>query len=378
MRRISIVVTLLFSTVGLISFLSIETAMGVVWDSRLTGLILSVLALIVGVILILRFKLKWPFAFLLLSSYVLAASIYELFFIYNEQSITFQNDGITFHGLYYEPKGVKDFPLVIMLHGAGEGVKEEYAFYSRFLARNGIASLAYDKRGSGETGGDIWSVGYDGYAKDASAAIDLLKSRHKYLGVGIWGISEGEWVGPILTTIRDDIDFMVLVSPCGVSPVNQVAREVTYRLEGKGHNAETILLADSIYRMQLNFSNDAEERKVLESQIQRYKNEKWFIDAEEIADEIYFYEWWYKVKDYNPVPDFQNFGRPILAIAGDKNFSYPSNEIEENFKRLGARTVILKDGDHSILTWPLGNRVPPPVFCDSYPQLVVDWIKSLK
>jgi dipeptidyl aminopeptidase/acylaminoacyl peptidase len=51
-------------------------------------------------------------------------------------------------------------------------------------------------------------------------------------------------------------------------------------------------------------------------------------------------------------------------------------EIEAALKRGGnhdVRFVLFPDGDHSLLKWPFGERIPPPLFVQGYLQTMVRW-----
>lgn len=64
------------------------------------------------------------------------------------------DDGITLRGWLQLPEGSGPFPLVVMTHGAG-GYKEWFLpGLAGILAQAGIASLAYDHRNFGDSGGE--------------------------------------------------------------------------------------------------------------------------------------------------------------------------------------------------------------------------------
>src|SRR5208282_4030624 len=67
---------------------------------------------------------------------------------------------------------------------------------SRLLAREGVASLRLDFRGSGESEGDFQSMTLSREIKDAKAALDFLRSQPgvNLERVGILGLSMGGYV----------------------------------------------------------------------------------------------------------------------------------------------------------------------------------------
>jgi pimeloyl-ACP methyl ester carboxylesterase len=74
------------------------------------------------------------------------------------------------------------------------------------LAKNGIASLRYDKRGIGESKGSAISEGglvFENYIEDAKSWINLLKQDKRFSKVIIIGHSEGSLIGMIAAAKAD-------------------------------------------------------------------------------------------------------------------------------------------------------------------------------
>jgi pimeloyl-ACP methyl ester carboxylesterase len=82
------------------------------------------------------------------------------------------------------------------------------------LAANGIASLRYDKRGVGESGGDFASATREDLAGDVFAALRFLNRHHGIIParIGLLGQSEGAVVAPMVASTSDDVAFIVLLA----------------------------------------------------------------------------------------------------------------------------------------------------------------------
>ncbi len=349
-------------------------AIGVVMDTRLFVVILSSLTFIA--ITIHVYKARSPYSFLLVifSLLVTFLSIKEYFLTYTENEIVFQNDGYDFYGTLYSPKSAEGNCLVVFLHGSGSESRREYAFHARQLARNGITSFAYDKRGSGKSGGSTYHVGYNGYAEDAIAAIEKIKIQSNFDKVGLFAISEGEWVSLIVDSLYP-IDFIVMISASGTSPLQQTQRELTYRLERKGFDLSDITEASDLYEEILTFENDSIERKEIQEKIKRSKNKPWFQSGEDFSEELYYYPWWNKVMNFNPEEYLERTPADILVLLGKENDSYPPSETVNNFKEYkNVKTIVFEKGDHSLLDWKLGKGVPPPFFATGYLETYSEWI----
>jgi pimeloyl-ACP methyl ester carboxylesterase len=55
-------------------------------------------------------------------------------------------------------------------------------------------------------------------AEDALAVIDAIGARQ----VGLWGYSQGGWIGPLAATASDEVAFLVLIASTGVTPSEQM------------------------------------------------------------------------------------------------------------------------------------------------------------
>lgn len=94
---------------------------------------------------------------------------------------------------------------IIILHGGFMNRADPYAKalpLSVDLARNGFNVLAFDQRGSGESDGDVYGLGYWEW-RDALGALDYLKARgFQTAKVGFLGFSTGAVIG-IMAAARD-------------------------------------------------------------------------------------------------------------------------------------------------------------------------------
>src|ERR1700676_3789475 len=97
---------------------------------------------------------------------------------YDEVPVTFRNGAVTLAGTLALPRAPARHAAVVLIHGSGPQSRWGTNRYvaDRF-ARAGIAALAYDKRGSGDSGGDWRTATYADLARDALAAVALLAAR---------------------------------------------------------------------------------------------------------------------------------------------------------------------------------------------------------
>src|ERR687897_587767 len=86
-----------------------------------------------------------------------------------------------------------------LIHGSGPGPRELRRADAEAFAREGIVTLIYDKRTEGYSESGLGERSYELLAQDALAAVRALRAHPEGDpgAVGLWGRSEGGWVGPL-------------------------------------------------------------------------------------------------------------------------------------------------------------------------------------
>jgi len=156
-----------------------------------------------------------------------SSSLYDL----QEAVVIFQNEGMTLVATLVTPKGLKNPPIVITLHGFAQdrfykdipntGGEHFYPRLSRKFAELGIATLRVDFRGSGDSDGDYTMTTFSTEISDALAAIEYVNNNLKHIvnsnSVGILGFDQGGLVTCVAASQDKRIDAAVLWSAV-VSP----------------------------------------------------------------------------------------------------------------------------------------------------------------
>jgi 2,6-dihydroxypseudooxynicotine hydrolase len=103
--------------------------------------------------------------------------------------------GNSFAGILRRPAGAARPPIVVMCMGLDSAKEEMESFESLFLAR-GLATLAFDGPGQGESEYDFGIRG--DYEVAVKAVIDWLEARNDIDPgrIGLWGISLGGYYAP--------------------------------------------------------------------------------------------------------------------------------------------------------------------------------------
>jgi pimeloyl-ACP methyl ester carboxylesterase len=146
------------------------------------------------------------------------------------EHIGFFSQGVELKGSVVYPVDARIHAAVVFVHGSGP--QQRNTALAEALARQGIVTLVYDKRGVGASGGD-----YEGQqsmseqnvallAADAAAALQAVRQHPKAQGVvaGLIGISQAGWLIPLAAEQQPQPDFMVIWS----GPVSKVSEEDIY------------------------------------------------------------------------------------------------------------------------------------------------------
>lgn len=155
------------------------------------------------------------------------------------------------------PLGTGPFPAVVFVTGSGPQDRDEalmghrpFLVIADYLARQQIASLRCDDRGTAKSTGSFTNATSADFADDAQAGVRYLKTVNSVSGhrIGILGHSEGGLIGPLVATRTRDVAFLVLMAGPGV-PGDSVSLAQSQRMAVlAGANESQVAMAMSINR----------------------------------------------------------------------------------------------------------------------------------
>ena len=136
---------------------------------------------------------------------------------YKKIEIAFTSGEAPLAGQLYLPVSDGPHPLVVLLPGGGNNV--EYLrntpnFFAPRFAHCSLAALTFDKRGTGESGGDYATSTFDDFINDAGAAIRKMAARPDIDAdqIGVVGFSQGGRLAPIVAVRSPQVAFVASVS----------------------------------------------------------------------------------------------------------------------------------------------------------------------
>jgi dienelactone hydrolase len=165
--------------------------------------------------------------------------------LYDEEAVTYSGGDVRLAATLTLPAGGGPHPAVVLVHGSGPGPRESYAVEADRFAREGIAVLAFDKRGSGSSGGDWRQADFDVLAGDVLAGVRFLRQdkRIRPDKVGLFGVSQAGWIIPLAASQSSEVAFIVPVSGGAVMPAEQELWRQRQNLEFLGVPERFIELA---------------------------------------------------------------------------------------------------------------------------------------
>jgi uncharacterized protein len=255
-------------------------------------------------------------------------------------------------------------PAVVLFHGSGP--EERNLFMARWFAAEGVAAFAYDKRGVGESGGDFRTVPFMDLCDDGLAAIAYLKSRKEIdpKRIGVWGLSQGGWLGPLAASRSVDVSYVIAVSGPGVSPGEQMIVYYANELRARGV-AETDIQEASTLRREIYsylFSGKGYEKAKADLNLARTK--PLYNEAKTQQDNLFAplqkpselterdnpkIIRFAREMHYDPVPALQVLRVPALFLFGDQDQLMPVEKSVEVIRRVLTQS---SHGDFTIRVFP--------------------------
>lgn len=138
----------------------------------------------------------------------------------HSEDISFMSGNVRLAGTLVEPESPGPHPAIVFMHGSGAAPRQSNFGLGYWLAAQGFAVVKYDKRGSGQSGGDLMGTRYEQLGEDGAAAARWLSNRPEidHKRIGFWGISEGGWTAPLAATRFRNAAFVIIASGGGISP----------------------------------------------------------------------------------------------------------------------------------------------------------------
>ena len=304
---------------------------------------------------------------------------------YKEEDVRFQTGGVTLAGTLRLPLTTGSHPAVFLLQGSGDVARDGEWFYADHFARHGIATLVYDKRGTGSSGGDYRDESFNDFAADALAGVRYLQSRKEInpRQVGLYGRSHGGIVAPLAASLSNDVAFIINVSGAGVPPYRQVTYQAEAQMRRDGFSEADIAEATAYMNQKWAVARAGGEGwDALAAATQNARAKKWAERVQLATKPEDIVPSWKLQMGYDPKPALEKVKCPVLALFGELDTLTPVAETTANYRsgldKAGNKDYTIKlfpDADHAMLVWPKPNAPTHwPVLAPGYLGTMTDWI----
>jgi uncharacterized protein len=321
---------------------------------------------------------------------------------HREEPAVFDSNGTTLFGKLTLPAKAKPpFKTVLFVHGSDPVPSVGQEWLPHLLAANGIATLVFDKRGTGCSKGQYLQR-FDVLSDDVVAAVSWLKTKAEVnqTHIGLAGFSQGGWVAPLAALKEPAIKFVVVGYGLAMSMADEDRLEAPLKLKEKGVDAAAIAeyeeLNGALHQLARAGFKDWRE---LEDKLDKFKDRAWFATAKGLPTwvgltlqmgltqakvvappmfENFFQPF------YEPVPTLEKLNIPMLWLIAEQDIEAPPEPTIAALKRLRQQgkpfaTVIFPKSDHGMFEFEMrdGQRVKTK-YADKYFATMLKWIKDQK
>jgi len=262
-------------------------------------------------------------------------------YVVHEEAVRFASGKVNLAGTLVLPESPGAHAAVVLFHGSGPQMRD--LFTARWFASQGIAALAYDKRGVGESTGDFRAVPFMELCDDGLAAIGYLKSRKEIDAkqIGAWGLSQGGWLGPLAASRSAEVAFVIAVSGPGVSPGEQMIVYYANELRRQGVPEGDVREASAVRRDIWSYMSSGNGYPKVKAELEQARTKRWFRQAkaqqddsfgtlpkpEELSKPVGRSLLWFKQEmNYDPVAALRALRVPALFLFGDRDQLIPVQE----------------------------------------------------
>lgn len=319
-------------------------------------------------------------------------------------SFTFEGKRLT--GLLDMPADKKPAGLILLIPGSGRtSMIDGNGYYKRlrhFFARQELACYVWDKPGCGRSEGRFDDNNLQNSALEAIAAIEALKSRNTPGSdhIGLWSLSRGGWVSPLIISHYPSIAFWISVSGPEDKDNSAYLLESNFRIEGKSEAEAQLLLSEwkngnDIFRKCASFEAYQQATAHLRKDSfwlavsgDPYTKEGFERNQKNFMREDYPFDEATGLRIYMPGLEqvLCKVSCPVLAIFGEKDTQVDWQKTvalyQETIGKNPQHALTIRtfpDGNHNLFTCKTGGmreKLDKIAFCEGYFDTMATWLKE--
>ena len=251
--------------------------------------------------------------FVVFVNFINAQSKSEIKFTESNLVLKINKDEI--YGTLTTPDLTKKYPVALIISGSGPTDRNgnnpmmknnSLKMLAEALAKNGIASLRFDKRGIGESkaaAGPESSLVLEHYTEDAKSWINLLKQDKRFLKLTVIGHSEGSLIGMIAGAKADKF---ISIAGSGESADKLIKTQIASK-SNKQIEEMTFPIIDSLKN-----GNKVKKVDPMLNSLFRPSIQPYIIS-------------WFK---YDPSIEIKKLNVPVLIVQGNKDLQVTVKDAE--------------------------------------------------
>ncbi len=270
------------------------------------------------------------------------------------EEVVFDSVGITLAGTVLMPTRPNG-TAAVMLPGSGPATRAMLRPAADKLVETGVTVMIFDKRGSGESGGDWTKSSLDDLAGDAIAAMKLLRTRSGIGRVGLWAHSQGNWVATRAAELGADPAFLVAISGGGVSPRESERNAYVHTILAV--SPEDRVTAMKVVDAYFDYLSGQLTYQAFDAVAEQVRTTGWYeslgIDRV-LVSETYRSKWQW-VADYDPAQSADERNFPVLVLLGGADHTIPLDQTVVDWNSqlaegasVGSRIDVFVGRDHHL------------------------------
>lgn len=273
------------------------------------------------------------------------------------EAIAFRNGDVELKGTLVLPEGKGPFPAVVYAHGSGPLTRD--SLYGATFYPLGVAYLAFDKRGTGQSGGDWRRASLEELSADVLAGVRALQARPDIIPsrVGVIGISQGGWVGA-LAARSPDVSFLVLHSGSGMTVAENIVHEQLSQMKAAGLAADQLQKGEAFLRRTGRMATDGRPWEEIHAAYKAIQTESFaaFAFPAALPKDNSNWTWFRRNGDVDSAATLRTVKCPVLWFLADLDTQVPTARsaprLRQAFKDSGnpdATVRVLANASHMLL-----------------------------
>ncbi len=271
---------------------------------------------------------------------------------FREEEVSFRNGDVTLAGTLVLPRGPGPFPAAVRTHGGGP--QRRNVRWAESSAYEGVASLTFDKRGSGASTGSWRASSMYDLAADAVSAVEYLKGRPDIDAgrIGITGGSQAGWVNVIAASKSPDIRFMVLGAGEVLPVLDNMVGETETEMQHDGFAASEIARAVPVRRamfLAIAEAGRAGDWSRVDSITASVREERWYDYVRAPRKESPTVQWLVKNVSVDTRALWARLRIPFLGVYGGKDREVKADRTVPLLRKLLAEAG---NPDYTVVIFP--------------------------